>query len=228
MAMRLEKIVPFGRSWNEYCQMFNLTETDLAGKIIGVGDGPASFNAEMNQRNHCVISIDPIYQFTAQEIHKRFYEVVDSVIEQVRKTPEDWVWSYHKSADDLKQNRIQTLEKFLQDYDAGKQEGRYLEGELPQLGFDDRTFDLALCSHLLFLYSEQLNYEFHLQSILEMLRIAREVRIFPLVTLMLDRSPHLDPITAALTHQGYEAVIHPVSYEFQKGGNQMLVVRRSA
>ena len=47
---------------------------------------------------------------------------------------------------------------------AGRADGRYVEAELPTLPFADRSFDLALCSHLLFLYSVQLGEEFHRDS----------------------------------------------------------------
>ena len=47
MVMKLEKVVPFGRSLAEYKSMFALADNALDTKIIGVGDGPASFNAEM-------------------------------------------------------------------------------------------------------------------------------------------------------------------------------------
>lgn len=39
MAMVLDKVVPFGRSMDEYVKMFNLTNADLNKKIIGIGDG---------------------------------------------------------------------------------------------------------------------------------------------------------------------------------------------
>jgi hypothetical protein len=45
MVMKLESVVPFSRSLNEYIQMFNLTTADLSQRILGIGDGPASFNA---------------------------------------------------------------------------------------------------------------------------------------------------------------------------------------
>jgi hypothetical protein len=45
MAMKLEKVVPFGRSLDEYLKMFALSASDLQQRILGVGDGPASFNA---------------------------------------------------------------------------------------------------------------------------------------------------------------------------------------
>ena len=91
---------------------------------------------------------------------------------------------------------------------------------------EPHPFDLALCSHLLFLYSKHLDYAFHRSAVLEMLRVSQEVRIFPLLTLMLERSPHLAPLTVELRQAGYQVEVLQVAYEFQKGGNEMLVVRR--
>lgn len=226
MAMRLDRVVPFGRTFDEYSQIFNLKAHDFQHPILGVGDGPASFNAEATQRGYQVCSIDPVYQFTAPQIQQRFDQVVDDIIEQVADTPDDWVWSYHSSPQDLRQTRERALALFLADYEAGTQAGRYKIGALPKLEFADNTFDLALCSHFLFLYSAQVDYDFHRASIYEMLRISREIRIFPLLTLMLGRSPHLDPLIKDLTTQGYWVSIQKVGYEFQRGGNEMLVVKR--
>ncbi len=226
MAMQLKEIVPFGRSFDEYCQMFNLTTTDLAGKVIGVGDGPASFNAEATGQGYQVISVDPVYQFSGSEIQTRFDAVVDQIIDQVKNSPDDWVWSYHSSPENLRSNRVAALQTFLQDYEIGKATGRYVIGKLPQLPFPAQQFSLALCSHLLLLYSQQLDAEFHLRSIQEMLRVATEVRIFPLLTLMRERSPHLEQITNFFKDQGYAVSVQTVAYELQKGGNQMLVIRR--
>ncbi|MGL5835738.1 MAG: SAM-dependent methyltransferase, partial [Waterburya sp.] len=155
MVMKLDKVVPFGRSLDEYIKMFNLTSEDLQQSILGVGDGPASFNAEGTVKGYKITSIDPIYQFEGKEIKQRFDAVVDNIIDQVIATPNNWVWSYHKNPQGLKASRIKALETFLQDYQLGKQEGRYQAQELPYLDFADQSYDLALCSHFLFLYSEQ-------------------------------------------------------------------------
>ncbi|MCM1982945.1 SAM-dependent methyltransferase [Lyngbya confervoides] len=224
--MRLDRVVPFGRTLDEYIQIFNLSEADLNRRILGVGDGPASFNAEATQLGKSVCSIDPIYDFSAAQIQQRFDAVVDDILDQVAATPQDWVWSYHRSPADLRRNRETALARFLADYDLGKQAGRYRSGALPKLEFAKDAFDLALCSHFLFLYSAQVDYEFHRASIYEMLRVSPEIRIFPLLTLMLKRSPHLDPLLRDLTHQGYWVSVQRVPYELQRGGNEMLVVRR--
>lgn len=227
MVMFLDNVVPFGRSLDEYVKIFNLTPTDRAGKIVGIGDGPASFNAEGTQLGYDITSIDPIYVFSGEEIKSRFDQVVDSIINQVKATPNDWVWSYHESPDSLKSNRIKVINAFLEDYEIGKKEGRYIVGEVPKLSIFSNQFSLALCSHLLFLYSAHFDYEFHLNSIEEMLRIATEVRIFPLLTLDLKRSPYLDSIMETLRDHGFHPSIQKVEYELQKGGNEMLVIRRT-
>jgi hypothetical protein len=226
MVMRLNGVVPFGRSFEEYVQMFSLSEKDLKGNLLGVGDGPASFNATATAKGIRVLSIDPVYTFPGMEIKQRFDAVVDGIIEQVKANPNDWVWSYHTSPENLRENRVRAIEIFLSDYERGKEAGRYQIGELPRLSFADRTFDLALCSHFLFLYSDHLDYSFHLDSIQEMLRVSREVRIFPLLTLMLQRSPYLDRIVEALRSLGYEVSLVSSNYEFQKGGNEMLKISK--
>ena len=226
MVMKLESVVPFGRCLGEYKLMFNLSVQDLEKPIIGVADGPASFNAEMFASGKYVTSVDPLYEFSSRDIKAKFYQVVDSIITQVKATPEDWVWSYHQSPEQLKENRIRVLEDFVSDYNKGKLDGRYVNGELPNLAFADSQFELALCSHFLFLYSDQLSYEFHYTSVRELLRVAKEVRIFPLLTLMLHKSPYLRPIMEHLAMDGFNVTVEKVEYQLQKGGNEMLRIQR--
>ena len=120
------------------------------------------------------------------------------------------------------------MHDFLKDYPLGKADGRYMEGELPTLPFADSSFDLALCSHLLFLYSDQLGEAFHRDAILELCRIAREVRIFPLLALGGERSQFVDRSLEELHEAGRAVSIEEVPYEFQRGGNQMMRIQISA
>lgn len=224
--MNLEKVVPFGRSFAEYEKMFMLGTDDLAKRIVGIGDGPASFNAEMYARGHEVVSVDPIYVHTAQQIESQFYEVVDNIIAQVRATPCDWVWTHHRSPEHLKENRVNALRQFVRDYESETASGRYVVGALPALDFSDGAFELALCSHFLFLYSDHLSYEFHRASIFEMLRVAAEVRVFPLLTLKSRMSAYVQPLLVELKGKRYAVTVEKVGYEFQRGGNEMLCIRR--
>ncbi len=223
--MQLETVVPWGRNLTEYQQMFGLTEADQSGRILGCGDGPASFNAEMQQRGHYVVSIDPLYQFSADQIRDRVEATYDTVIAQVKADPSGYNWQTFRDPDDLGRSRLAAMEQFLTDYDRGQAENRYINASVTELPWRDRQFDLCLCSHFLFLYSQQLSLEFHQTAIQSLLNVAAEVRIFPLLTLSRERSPYLKPIVESLTQNGYNTEIITVDYEFQKGANQMLRIR---
>jgi hypothetical protein len=221
----LEQVVPWGRSFDEYCSMFALSSDDLALRILGCADGPASFNAEATRRGTAVTSCDPIYRWEAVQIRERIVATYDQIIDQTRRNIDEFVWSSIRSVDELGQVRMAAMEAFLSDYRQGRAAGRYVEAELPTLAFADRSFDLALCSHLLFLYSVQLGDEFHRDSLRELCRVAREVRVFPLLALGGQRSPLVDRSVADLRESGHDVSIEGVPYEFQRGGNQMLRIR---
>lgn len=225
MKFTLEKVVPWGRSYNEYVNMFTLTETDLTQRILGCGDGPAAFNSAVTQRGGNVISVDPIYVFDTAQIRGRIADTFDVVLDQMSKNKNDYIWDAIRSVEDLGTVRMSAMEEFLADYDTGKQEGRYVAGELPTLRFDDGKFDIALSSHFLFLYSPHLSTDFHIQALNEMLRVSREVRVFPLLSLDGIVSPHLTVVTKHFESNDFEVEIRRVSYEFQRGGNEMLVLK---
>ncbi|MGF1460511.1 MAG: SAM-dependent methyltransferase [Leptolyngbyaceae cyanobacterium] len=227
MAITLDHIVPWGRSFDEYVAMFNLTAQDLAGAILGCGDGPAAFNATLTQRGGRVTSVDPLYAFTPEQIQARIEATYDVILAQVRQSQVDYVWETIPSVEALGQTRMQAMSDFLADYTTGQTSGRYVVGSLPDLPFEYQPFDLALVSHLLFLYSDHLSCDFHWRSLINLLRFAREVRVFPLLTLDCVISPHLATVQAQLTQAGYPVTIQTVAYEFQRGGNQMLVCRHS-
>ena len=225
----LDQVVPWGRSFVEYQQLFALTPADLERRVLGCGDGPAAFNAEASHRGSRVVSCDPLYAFSRTEIESRISATCDTVLEQTRRHADQFVWGHGiASIDELGEVRMRAMRIFLADYDAGKEAGRYIDASLPSLPFPDGAFDLALCSHLLFLYSKQFDEVFHRASIRELSRVAAEVRIFPLLALDGSRSPFVDACLADARASGLEAVIERVEYEFQRGGNEMLRLRHSA
>jgi hypothetical protein len=228
--MKLSDIIPWGRSFQEYRRMFALTDKDLAGNILGCGDGPASFNAEATELGYSVVSCDPVYAFTGNEIESRVEACYDTVISQLRGNRDAFVWDYFRDPDHLGECRLAAMRRFLDDFQAGKAEGRYVVGSLPKLSFADGQFSLAVVSHLLFLYSEQLDLDFHLAAFGELLRLAHEVRVFPLLGLDRCWSPHVGPVREYLTRAGFGVEVVAMSYEFQRAedhaGNRMLRVRR--
>jgi hypothetical protein len=224
--MKLNEVIPWGRSFEEYSRMFALTEEDLAGNILGCGDGPASFNAEATASGHRVISCDPVYAFSASEIERRVADSYGTVLSQVKQNPDAYVWTRFRDPDHLGECRLAAMRLFLADFQKGKCDGRYIAAALPKLPFRDRQFSLAVVSHLLFLYSEHLSLDFHIAAFEEMLRVAPEVRVFPLLGLDRRPSPHVGPVSDRLTQSGFEVEITEVGYEFQRAGNRMLRVQR--
>jgi len=224
----LDKVVPWGRSFDEYARMFALGGADLAGRILGCADGPASFNFEATRRGARVISCDPLYRWTTDQIRERIRVTSEDILDQTRRNRREFNWTSIQTPERLYEIRMAAMNAFLDDFAAGTVEGRYVDAELPSLPFDDGAFDLALCSHFLFLYSAQLGDAFHRDAVREMCRVAAEVRIFPLVMLGGMRSPHVDEQVAALRALGLESTVEGVDYEFQQGANQMLRIRRPA
>ena len=58
-----------------------------------------------------------------------------------------------------------------------------------------------------------------------------QIRPIPVYTTILTLftltpSPYVEPLLWDFTAQGYVAVIHTVSYELQRGGNQMLSIKK--
>ncbi len=226
--MTLENIIPWGRSKKEYMEMFNLTKEDVTSKrILGCGDGPSSFNTEVDYDDGQVVSIDPLYAYTKKEIMQRIDEVAEDVMAQVKANTDSFVWKNIPDVESLEHIRIEAMMEFLMDYEDGLEEGRYIAAELPNLPFEDGSFDLALSSHLLFLYSDHLDEAFHKAAIGEMLRVADEVRIFPLLTLENELSPHVEPVKRHLASKGYTVTIEKSGYEFQKGGDEMMRIVRN-
>ena len=227
MPITYTEVKPWGRSFREYVGMFTLTAADLQKQILGCGDGPASFNAEASAQGYRVTSADPIYTLSAAQIEQRIDETWQEILEQMRPNMDSFVWTHFNSLEDVRDARLSAMRQFLADLERGKSEGRYIDASLPELPFEDSSFDLALCSNFLFLYSDHFSTDFHIAAVREMCRVAAEVRIFPLYDLNNRESIHVEPVIAALQAHGWTAERECVDYEFLRGANHMLrIVRR--
>ena len=225
MAFKLNSVVPWGRNMEEYILMFRLNESDLSKKIAGFGDGPACFNCEMTERSGSVISFDPIYQFSKTDLEKRIEEVRVIVMRQMSENMDNYVWKNIKNLDELEFTRMSAMRRFLSDYEKGKAEGRYVFHELPnRLIYDDNHFDIGLSSHFLLMYTS-LGYDFHIASMTEMLRVCKEIRIFPIVDLDANKT-FLTEKVIDYFKKDYKVKVVKTEYEFQKGENKLLIIRK--
>lgn len=101
MGFTLEKVVPWGRSYDEYVSMFGLTEVDLGLRILGCGDGPAAFNSVQTKQGENIVSVGPIYVFDAEQIRGRISETYETVMAQMRQNQSDYVWGAIPSIEQL-------------------------------------------------------------------------------------------------------------------------------
>ena len=153
MDFKLDNVVPWGRSLQDYTQMFNLSRQDLQKSIIDCAGGPASFNAEQYQAGNTVISCDPVYQFTVEEIRDRINQTYPLIIQGLETNYHKFVWQDIKSPEDLGKTRMAAMNKFLDDFETGLQQQRYRTELLPNLNFADHQFDIALMlSFVVFLF----------------------------------------------------------------------------
>ncbi|MBD2040096.1 SAM-dependent methyltransferase [Microcoleus sp. FACHB-672] len=224
MSVKLRNVVPWGHSLDEYIRMFDLSAADRQRLILDCAGGAASFNLEMTRLGYKIISCDPIYQFSTSEIIQHIEESYSNVFKSVQANRDGYIWRETQSPTQLEEAGMTALRQFLDDLPAGLQQGRYVTAQLPVLPFNTGQFDLALSGHFLFTNSDILSQEFHLAALLEMCRVATEVRIFPLLMLSGEVSPWVEPVKKELESRGYKVETQPVPYEFQKGGDQMLRV----
>lgn len=67
--------------------------------------------------------------------------------------------------------------------------------------------------------------EFHHASLLELCRVAKEARVFPLLALGGTRSPYLEASVELLRTAGHNVSIQRVNDEFQRGACEMLRIK---
>ena len=140
-------------------------------RILDCPAGPASFTQELTALGEQAVACDPLYRFAAGQIAARVDETHPVMVAGMEAERERFVWTDAGSPARLGERRLAIMRRFLADYRAGLAHGRYVAAALPALPFGADEFDLALCSHLLFLYSAQLSADFHLAAIGEMLRV---------------------------------------------------------
>lgn len=228
--MDITEVVHWGRDLAEYRQMFALTDQDLDRRILGCSDGPACFNAEMTAQGRSVVSCDPLYGMPLEHIERRIKEGAEfgrALSNDRHSDLFSWSSQGYTTVNDVINRHTAAMTAFLDDFRTEGEGRRYVASGLPDLPFDNDQFDLALCGHYLFLYGHLLSFDYHLDCVHELLRVAREVRIHPLVDLTPTRSPYADPIIEKLRAEGLEVnQLDLGDYERLAGGTATLQIIR--
>ena len=72
---------------------------------------------------------------------------------------------------------------------------------------------------------EDVRNDFHIQSMTEMLRVCKEIRIFPIVDLDANKTDLIKDVIDYF-QKIYNTSIVTTDYEFQKGDNKLLIIRK--
>lgn len=218
-------IIVSSRPYDEYLAMFGLAEREvLAGPVLDCPGGSGSFAATVRARGGEAVSADPAYALPPDEIVERTRAGLEHGIRYLERNRDSYVWTFFASLDDLRRRRAAALEEFAQDF--GGPDDRYAVAALPRLPFADGAFRLVLSAYLLFAYPDHLDEAGHEAGLRELARVAREeVRVFPLIDTAYVRYPTLDELRRRLAADGLESEVRRVDYEFQRGGNEVLILR---
>jgi hypothetical protein len=120
LAFDFDTVVPWGRSMEEYVDMFDLSTEELESRILDCGGGPASFNVEMVRRGGWVISCDPLYRYTADAISGRIDETYPGMIESMETEKSRFVWQRLGSPRQAGETRMAAMRQFLEDFELGR------------------------------------------------------------------------------------------------------------
>ena len=239
MPFSLDHAVFFGRTWDECLGMYALKESDLSGiKILDCPGGPDALVAEGLTRGLDICAIDPLYDSKLEDLEARGRKEITDTMAAWQLDP-DTAWGDHK-AEEFKNLKLAALDSFIEAFAAHPE--RYIVGSLPELPFSDDSFDLALSGNFLFVYAsvergglmstDELDLDFHLESVRELLRVAKEVRMFPsfAVTGPARRQEFVDPVMEALRSDGHQVDLVPAQWvegDFTEF-NDLIRIRKAA
>lgn len=222
------KIWFLGRSYHEYLKMFSLREEELKDiRILDCAAGASSFTPHLLKQGYDSTAVDILYGRSVEETREQCVNDFNTLLEMHSGLDHKVDWNFFQDPEDMVQQRITVYEEFIDSY-AHYKNIKYVKAALPELPFDDNSFDLVLSSHLLFLYEDRLGYEFHQDTIKEMLRITSdEIRIYPIIKLHSEniKSSFLPRLMDELRDKA-DFKVEKVNYQFRKGGNEMLKITK--
>ena len=225
LGLQLDRVVLLGRTFEEYRRYFLLDTDDLIGKkVLDVASGVSSFCAEANNRGIEVTAFDPIYSLPGEKIRERSEPDLESVYRSIGGVP-TYRWGFYKNPDYMRRLRERASAVFFVDYTTHSE--RYVAGELPELPFEGGKFDLILVSYLLFAYQDRLDYGFHRDSILEIMRVTQgEARIYPTVTFEAQASEYIPMLRSDPVLRQFAFTEIKTDFEFLVNSNSYLKVTR--
>jgi hypothetical protein len=202
--------------------MFDLSSDDLvAAPVLDCCAGGSDFAAESSGT---VVAVDPAYAIDRDDLAERVLAGLSEGSRIIDAHADRFEWSWYGDPARRADLRTTAVHRFLADLREHPE--HYVAGSLPHLPFADASFDLTLCSHMLFTWSNVLDAGWHRAALTEMIRVTRrEVRVFPLVVQATGEPvPFLADLRSELSEAGYRSRVATVPYRFQRGADRMLVI----
>jgi hypothetical protein len=206
-GLQLDRVALLGRTFEEYRRYFVLEPRELNEKtVLDVAGGVSSFCAEANNLGIRVTAFDPIYSLPREKIRERSDPDLESVYRTIGLVP-TYSWGFYKNPDYMRTLRERASAIFFSDFQSHPQ--HYVAGELPRLPFADGEFDL-----------DRFDYEFHRDSILEIMRVTRgEARFYPTVTFEAQPSEYIPMLHSDAALQALEFTEIETDFEFLVNSN---------
>ena len=222
----INRVVFIGRTFDEYMKMFNLSIENLKDKkVLDCPAGACSFTAIASKNGIDSTSADIVYFFKHSELKQKGSLDIAHTANEIQKVKQNYIWNFFEDIESLKKTRSQALNDCSEHMQQAPE--KYIAVELPSLPFADQEFDITLSAHFLFTYASRLSYQFHYDTIKELLRVtSQELRIFPLVDMRGNYYEHVQQLKEDLLKDRYICEESSVSYEFQKNANQVMKIRR--
>ncbi len=235
----LDNVAFYGRTFDEYTEMFNFQPHDWVGKnILDCASGPSSFTAEANRTGIHAIACDPRYSEGSDALIPLAENDMRNCLAKVGQQVHLFDALNDSNKSHYLAEKAHAVFTFANDYSEGKKAGRYIAASLPELPFADNSFDLVLNAHLLFLYSsknyggvfeqDEFSMSFHIQAIRELIRVSKwEVRIYPLKGPNRPDNPMLSRVLEVLSDDSsLTTSLVPVTYKDIAGANLMLRIQK--
>lgn len=220
----MRRIALWGQHLDEYQDMFALTSEDLTKSFLEYNSGVSAFNYEVKPKSAFCVSCDPWYVLDKNKLREKIELNFDTRLKELQSNLNSLDITRYGSFEKLVEYRRQGIESFFSDFEDGLATNRYLPSISDELPFPDFKFDFALIANNFFSDLDYQTVEYHIARIKELARVAKDVRIFPLVDANGTPSNLLGPIIMGLYQDNFRVEVKDVAYYLQHRGNAMLRV----
>lgn len=161
--------------------MFDLDQLSVASTtFLDCPAGASSFAAQVRARGGTAVSVDPVYTEAADELRARVAKNLEGARDWLESRADLLNWDHLGSVSAYMRASETTADLFAYDYKNNPQ--HYVAAALPELPFEDESFDIVLSGNFLFAYDDQIDPAEHKRHLVELCRVARrEVRVHPVI-----------------------------------------------